>query len=127
MNCTICKNYGDCPVEKDIAGRIWKLETNGLNGIECADYKPDYITPEQWEKRTGRAWPDNAAVYYRYAAAHRTYDSFYYDDFAGDWFIKTYSYVRDCNKKVQAYKGGRYQMVCVTEAGPPPNNWRQND
>ena len=65
MNCIICKNYGDCPVEREVYGRDYKFESNGLNGVECAEYKQDYITPEQYEKRTGREWPDNAAVYSR--------------------------------------------------------------
>ena len=127
INCRICKNYGGCPVEKEVDGRTWKLSSNGLNGIECDEYSPDWITPEQWEKRTGSVWPDNAAVYYRYSEAHLTYEGFYYDDFAGDWVIKKHSYVSGCNEEVQAYKSGRYQMVCATEAGPPPDDWRPEE
>jgi hypothetical protein len=56
MNCVCCKKYGDCPVEKEPDGRDYLLESNGLNGIECAEYERDFITPGQYKKRTGQEW-----------------------------------------------------------------------
>ena len=105
MNCIICKNYGDCPVEREVYGRDYKFESNGLNGVECAEYKQDYITPEQYKKRTGREWPDNAAVYSR---AKNTNGGWSLWSISSFWCAKLTVY--------------EIQIVCATEAGPPPND-----
>jgi hypothetical protein len=59
-------------------------------------------TPKQWKKRTGKAWPDNAAVYFIEPPG------------TTNWDIHSHKTAR------------RYGLVCVvaTEAGPPPNDWR---
>jgi hypothetical protein len=103
MNCICCKKYGDCPVEKEIDGRDWILHSNGLNGLECSEYKKDFITPEQYERRTGRKWPDDAAVYVRLGLG------FY-------WGVNKYSYAKHVDLTSH--------VVCAIEDGPPPDDWR---
>jgi hypothetical protein len=85
---------------------------------------PRYYTPEQWEAETGEPWPDSNGVFYRYAGAHITYEGIYYDEFNHDWHIGTYKYVKGMAAEAQKWKSGRYQMICATEASPPPDEWK---
>ena len=117
MNCIICKNYGDCPVEKEVEGRTWKLSSNGLNGIECDEYMPNYITPEQWEKRTGRARPDDGAVYCRGDNKNGIWRK---------WIVLNYKDAKE-GARIALDRGRNSQIVCATEAGPPPDGWSPND
>jgi hypothetical protein len=70
---------------------------------------PRWYTPEQWEQRTGKPWPDNWAVYYRS-----------YPD--NEWSLFSFKFA-----KYQISIRGvitTASIICVTEAGPPPNDWR---
>jgi hypothetical protein len=77
---------------------------------------PRWETPEQREKRTGEAWPENNGVYYRHKV--------YFGDESGDPF--DYRWVN--NWALDYWKWQRRntgaQIVCATEAGPPPDGWR---
>jgi hypothetical protein len=70
--------------------------------------KPRWVTAAQYEKRMGKPWPDDCAVYYRNPI-----------DFA--WYLMLFS---DAKERI----GGRVWMlnkvvICATEAGRPPDNW----
>jgi hypothetical protein len=73
---------------------------------------PRWSTPEQWEKRTGEPWPDNGAVYWRMRDDKK---SKWYE-----WFPMPYEMAELAIVKTI----GEHQVVCATEAGPPPENWR---
>jgi len=76
---------------------------------------PDYETPKQYEKRTGKAYPDNGLVWYRMFFTHIPHG--YYN-----WVIRTYSDA----KRARDYCKGKYQtaIVIADPPVPPPNNWR---
>jgi hypothetical protein len=68
--------------------------------------KPRWETPNQWQKRTGKAWPDTWPVFFEYGE-------------------NTNQYHIDRLEKVKNERVLKIGRVCVfTEAGPPPNNWR---
>jgi hypothetical protein len=71
---------------------------------------PRWYTPEQWEKRTGKAWPEDWAVYAR---------AKYVESGWSRWGTLPYS-----ESKLTMYKT---QIVCATEAGPPPDDWRPEE
>jgi hypothetical protein len=68
---------------------------------------PRWETPEQWEQRTGEAWPDDWAVYVRGQ----------YEDTQGwtKWVIVDFTRAKTFLMKIQ--------IVCATEAGRPPDDW----
>jgi hypothetical protein len=78
---------------------------------------PRLETPEQYRERTGRDWPENALVYYRYVGASEIY-------VAGEWSYAAYKRIRGFAREEKKYKSGRYQIVCATEAGIPPDDWK---
>jgi hypothetical protein len=67
-------------------------------------------TPEQYEARTGKKWPDNAAVYYRVRHMPAIWSV---------WVVSRYADARKCR--------GKPQMVVATEAGPPPDGWKPEE
>jgi hypothetical protein len=72
--------------------------------------KPRWETPEQRLKRTGEAWPEDWAVYAVYED----------NDGKKKWFSGCY-----CRERERMRKGKIPEMiVCATEAGPPPDDWR---
>jgi hypothetical protein len=94
-----------------------------LNRIECAMGAietliplplPRWETPNQWEKRTGKAWPDDWAVYALYEN----------NDGQRQWFWGGYEKERD-----KAGRRGKnpIAIVCAAEAGPPPDDWRPEE
>jgi hypothetical protein len=68
---------------------------------------PDYETPQQYGKRTGKAYPDDGAVYYRIPPAAQ---------FRDEWTLREWGYVR---KKFIGY-----WVVIADPPVPPPDNWR---
>jgi hypothetical protein len=68
---------------------------------------PRWETPEQYEKRTGEAWLDNWAVYYR-QKEHGTWSG---------WIVVKYSFAQ------RGLEDTEHVIVCATEAGPPPDGW----
>jgi hypothetical protein len=75
---------------------------------------PRWYSPEQWEKRTGKPWPDYWAVYYRTRYRPSIYDS----EMWTMWCVSKY---KTAKKKTAA------QIVCATEAGPPPEDWEPEE
>jgi len=64
-----CKN---CGIVLEISGREMMKRYGGYGNMRCPcrhfDFEPipDYETPEQYEKRTGTAYPDNGLVWVRF-------------------------------------------------------------
>jgi hypothetical protein len=71
-------------------------------------------TPEQREKRTGKPWPNNAAVYSLYEETP-VCNRF--------WFCESLYDAREGNKK---WTNPVY-IICATEAGPPPDDWKPEE
>jgi hypothetical protein len=71
---------------------------------------PRWETPEQWEKRTGKAWPDDWATYVRLIFAKHGWDP--------------YRYITA--KSFQLSHPGTI-VVIATEAGPPPDGWQPEE
>ena len=63
---------------------------------------PDYETPEQYEKRTGKLYPDEGRVWVKDRLGER-------------WWI---------DFKDDAYGDERRFIVCVNGPLPPPDGWR---
>jgi hypothetical protein len=90
---------------KDDDDRICDVYAEIKRAIEVLE-NPCWETPEQWEKRTGEPWPDEAAVYIRAA------------DGSSSWIVKQYLDVKIHNWLVPI------TIICATEAGRPPDNWK---
>jgi hypothetical protein len=87
-----------------------------LNRIECAMGAietliplplPRWETPDQWEKRTGKAWPEDWAV----------------------WSITTDGILEITTmgeEEVRKTWGNHFYAI-PTEAGPPPEDWRPEE
>jgi hypothetical protein len=74
---------------------------------------PRWYTPERWEQRTGEPWPDSGAVYYRYVSTTGKLDV---------WRIGNYENIANSNHDFRSHNAGYHQIICATEAGPPPEN-----
>jgi hypothetical protein len=81
---------------------------------------PRWYTLEQWEKRTGKAWPENAAVYMLWQPPE-SMGSYPF------WRIENYAYAKTCLKGVIAYSKNCLAVICATEAGRPPDGWRPEE
>jgi hypothetical protein len=92
--------------EKDIRilefSRITNCRTFIGIALERLQAAPRWETPEQYKERTGKDWPDEAAVYY------------YYTGFGNNWGVCRYITAKEYNDL----------CVCATEAGPPPADWK---
>jgi hypothetical protein len=77
---------------------------------------PRWETPEKWEKRTGEPWPDNAPVWVMY-------DTYYYRE---PWYLDLYEYAKEKREKCEE-KNWPHNIVCATEAGPPPDFWEPEE
>jgi hypothetical protein len=82
------------------------------DAIAALQAPPRFYAPEQREQRTGEPWHDDWAVYYR-------------NPIDGKWYAMSFA---DAKKRV----GGRAWIlnsvvVCATEAGPPPDDWRPEE
>jgi hypothetical protein len=87
------------------------LHSNGLNGLECAEYIPCFIDTVQYWERTGAECGDDMPVWYRFVS----------NDGAGKPFeLKRYGEVKD------RYGGidGTVYIVIANELGRPPANWK---
>jgi hypothetical protein len=70
---------------------------------------PRWVTPEQWEAEMGEPWPDDWAVYIRYMGIHGKWL---------EWHVTVYETV-----KFSVYLPDKLQIICATEAGPPPEHF----
>jgi hypothetical protein len=86
-----------------------------IDGVIAELESPRWYTPEQWEKRTGEAWPEKAAVY-ALEKGH-TFLIFPYEVIVG---FEAMSYGA-------AKRKGLDKIICATEAGPPPDDWRPEE
>jgi hypothetical protein len=80
--------------------------------LEELKARPRWYTPEQWAQLTGKPWPDDWAVYYRS-----------YPD--NEWSLFSFKFA-----KYQISIRGVVaiaQIICVTEAGKPPESWRPEE
>jgi hypothetical protein len=89
-----------------------------LSNIEESLYElkapPRWETPEEWEKRTGKTWPDDWAVYALYEN----------NDVQRQWFWGGYGKERD---KAGKRSKNPMAIVCATESGKPPDGWRPGE
>jgi hypothetical protein len=95
--------------ELDI-GSTWRnrlgITIDNLEAVIAELQHPRWETPEQWEKCTGEKYPDTWAVYMRVQNKK--------GEWAG-WLPTSYGASR-LTLSVR-------QVVCATEAGPPPDTW----
>jgi hypothetical protein len=77
-----------------------------INDAMALLQSPRQETPEQYKKRTGKPWPDNWAVYMRLQNKKGEWSG---------WLPTSYGASRLALSVCQ--------VVCVAEAGPPPDNW----
>jgi hypothetical protein len=75
---------------------------------------PRWETPEQWKRRTGKAWPDNWAVYALYE----------YNDGERQWYCEDYGYAQH---KEHRRRTNPVAIICATKAEPPPDDWKPEE
>jgi hypothetical protein len=109
-------------IEKLLLARTQIVRGCPSEAIDILDYAleelktPRWYTPERWEAETGKPWPDNGAVY----VIHQKFEI----DFYPDWYITNYlsaKYKKDRKEYAIAF------IVCATEAGPPPDDWKPEE
>jgi hypothetical protein len=105
-------------LEESGRGMIYQMQiSGGLDTIREAIAllkAPRWETTEQYEKRTGKAWPDDWAVY-----------TLCENNINGNrwWFCESYHYA-----SIRMCTGSRLvAIICATEAGPPPDEWRPEE
>jgi hypothetical protein len=89
---------------------------NGCCVPECGCYHRKWETPVQYKQRTGKDWPDDAAVYYLMEA---------YEIVPGEskvhlfrWFASEYGH----------FKNSKLPLVCACALfGKPSDDWRPDD
>jgi hypothetical protein len=92
----------------------------------------NWETPEQWKKRTGKAWPKNGAVYAKYEELDFKGGLGHVIKKWGDWDLKTLRMARHTQKLCKKSFGVdawscRSVIICATEAGPPPDDWMPDE
>jgi hypothetical protein len=95
-------------------------ETGYLMDISEEEAPPRWETPEQWEKRTGKAWPENAAV--RVLLPNKEWDLMEH------WRAEQLR--RDLARLDKDFGDEPEGLLIVCdrgEAGPPPNDWRPEE
>jgi len=70
---------------------------------------PDYETPAQYEKRTGKAYPHNAPVWWKYAGGNKK------------WRTQSYSYAK------RQSTVNNILIVIADSPVPPPVGWKPED
>jgi len=73
---------------------------------------PDYETPEQYEKRTGKKW--NGAVY---SVIDANYETYVWEGFGNV----------ELAKAAKLFELGSPIIVCAQSPEPPPDNWRPKE
>jgi hypothetical protein len=73
---------------------------------------PRWETLEQWKKRTGKPWHEDCAVYVLVQNKYIREKTFI-------WRLYPYYATRSFR--------GNSPIVCATEAGPPPADWRPEE
>jgi hypothetical protein len=77
--------------------------------------EPRWYTPERWKEETGEAWPDNNGVFTR--LVNRPND---------EWDACLYGKHKIAVNLLASLGAPSYPLyvVCATEAGPPPDDWK---
>jgi hypothetical protein len=78
---------------------------------------PRFYTPERWEAETGEAWDDLNGVY---MLEHGTWGSL-------SWNF--YSYENAKGRIAETVDGKEIEkpIICATEAGKPPDDWKPEE
>jgi hypothetical protein len=97
------KRFADIGLKNDV---IWNIN-DALEELE----NPLWYTSDQWEWCTGKPWPENGAVYYRCSRADC-------------WVVSTFE---DAKRDIVMSLIPTADIVCATEAGPPPNDWKPEE
>jgi hypothetical protein len=80
-----------------------------VDTITILQTQPRFETPEQYNKRTGKPWPDTWPVFFEYRE-------------------NTNQYYVDKLEKIKNERVLKIGRVCVfTEAGPPPDDWKPKE
>jgi hypothetical protein len=109
-----CKNCGSVIISDIWKPKIDECKLCNAPCIRTIVTIPDYETPQQYEKRTGNAYPDNGLVWVQY------YNKGNYGEFDG-WSVKTYL---EAKKDIENYKL-IYKYIVITDPPvPPPKNWK---
>jgi hypothetical protein len=96
-----------------------------IAGLRQAELEspPRWETPEQWEQRTGKAWPDDWAVYLN---AWFTTGNFVGKSIYANGGRQIFS-LKEARKIAERLSKGAFKfrsgIVCAAEAGPPPDDW----
>jgi hypothetical protein len=77
-----------------------------------AESKPRWETPEQYEKRTGEAWPNDWAVYALTELG---------------WIAMSYKLAKMKSHYDDGFLGFVTAIVCAAEAGSPPDGWEPEE
>jgi hypothetical protein len=78
---------------------------------------PRWETPERRKERTGEEWPEGAAIYYRTRYRPTTYE----DERWTIWRVAKH------NSRKRIAVSGQVQIICATEAGCPPDDWKPEE
>jgi hypothetical protein len=81
--------------------------------IEYQLTTPPFETPEEFQKREGKDWPDNAYCWYR---------AFTIDKRWSGWSYATYSTAKRSKRNCKRY-GTDQQILISHNQTPPPNDW----
>jgi hypothetical protein len=94
--------------ENDPASVAYDLIEEAIKELE-----PRWETPEQYEKRTGEPWPDDAPVFTRSRSGN------------DGWSVSTWGRHKQAVSFVErmGFSAHDPYVVCATEAGPPPDTW----
>jgi hypothetical protein len=120
VQCNWCNSvfYEDYIVEEDEDACPVCGEKGYLMDIQPEEEKPSFETPDQWEKRTGVKWPDGWAVYIQII---RNDNGYIYK-----WKPCTFREAL-INKSSPIWENHQIEIVCATEAGPPPLGWEPEE
>ena len=112
LTCTQCKNWKTKDCIECVYCDSYK-DSNQLNidTLKFDNFEQSYLTPAQYEKRTGKKLSDNAAVWYRYfrEQEHAEYG----------WLINSLKIIRDA----EPHYGGTLYYVCAQSPEPPPDDY----
>jgi hypothetical protein len=79
--------------------------------------RPRWETPEQYEKRTGEKWPDEAPVWERYVSPNSK----------GLWELEIYNEAKDTVEERREHGYTWTEIVLATKAGIPPDDWKPEE
>ena len=111
-----CKKCGSVVTIGDkVTPEETPFESYGMECRFCWEHEeimqsvPDYETPEQYEKRTGKPYPDNGLVWIYFNPLY-------------EWRSMTY---RNAGLNKNGVHGEMYTMIVIADPPVPlPDNWR---